>query len=102
MVRQEVAVVARAVVEQRKVARLTNRAQRLEGAMYRGKRDMRMLLAHPKVNCLGARMLYRSEQRPDNRKPLRRYHQAAFATAPREFGQPLCRISRAASLTEQS
>ncbi len=60
-----------------------------------------MLLADQKVNCLGAGMLHRPEQRPDDRKPLRGYRQAGFAAALREFSQPPRRISGALSLAEQ-
>ncbi|MGH8013374.1 MAG: hypothetical protein ACREQ4_12830 [Candidatus Binataceae bacterium] len=43
MVRFEIAVVTGAVMQRRDRARLSNPAQRLEGAMHRGQRNMRML-----------------------------------------------------------
>ena len=63
MMRREVAVVARAVVQRGDLARLADLAQGLERAMHGGERDMRMLAAHLVEHRFGARMVGGGEQR---------------------------------------
>src|SRR5580658_7823539 len=71
MMRREVAVVARAVVQHGDLARLADLAQRFQRAMHRGERNVRMLAAHDLTHRIGAGMLRRGEQRADNGEALR-------------------------------
>src|SRR5580692_3898807 len=95
MMRRDVAVVARAVVQHRDLARLTDVAQGLERAMHGGERNMRMLLADGGENRVRARMVARVEQHFDNREALRRDGQAALAASIGKLREPFGRVRTA-------
>src|SRR5260221_14238557 len=101
MMRCQVAVVARAVMERGDLARLANLAQRLERAMHRGERYMRMLAAHDFAYRIGARMLSRRQQRLDDREPLRRHREAALAASLGKLREPPGGVPGAAPLIDQ-
>jgi hypothetical protein len=71
MVRLDVAVVARSIVQTRHLARLTHFAKLLENPMDRGRRYVRMLAPNRRTDLVAARMLLRSEQGFYDGKPLR-------------------------------
>ena len=95
MMRREVAVVARAVVQGGDLTRLANLAQRLQRAMHRRERYMRMLAAHDLIHRIGARMLRRGEQRLDDREALRSDGQAALAASLGKLREPFRRVRTA-------
>jgi len=67
LMRRQVSVVARAVMQHRDFAGLADSAERLESPMDRRERDVRMLLADGGIDLFGPRMLRRGHQRLDNR-----------------------------------
>ena len=79
-------------MQDRNFARLADPAQSFERAMHRGERDVRMQFAHRRVDLLSARMINRSEQRLDDRKPLRRYRKPTPLTARRKFVEAMPRV----------
>src|SRR6202030_3984636 len=95
MMRREIAVEARAVVQGGDLARLADLAERFERAMDGRQRDMRMPPAYGSENGLGARMVSGREQRLDNRESLRRDGESAIAAALGKLGHPLTRIGLA-------
>src|SRR4029077_6801 len=89
MMRGEIAIVAGAVMQLRHFARLADSAERLERAMHRRERYMRVSPAHRSINVLGGGMVGRGEQCLDYSRPLRSYGQAAVAASRGELGAPL-------------
>jgi hypothetical protein len=89
MMRFHVAVIARDIVKQRYLARLSHLAELLENPMNRCQRNMGMLAAYCGTNPVGARMILRSEQRTYHCEPLRGDGQSAFTTSRHEFGESL-------------
>jgi hypothetical protein len=81
VMRLDVAVVARAVMQMRNFARFPHLAQCFERAMHGCKRHVRMLAADASVDVIGARVVLRSEQRLNYRAPLGRDGQAALTAS---------------------
>src|SRR5260370_39444819 len=98
MMRRDIAVVPRVIMQHGDLARLTNLAERLQRAMHRGERDGRMLAANRGEDRVGPRMLPRSEQRLDNRKPLRRHREPTLAASRSKLRKPLNRVRSALPL----
>lgn len=96
-----VTVVTRGIVEHRHLASFARVAQRLECAMHRGQRDHRLLGAHLGKDFLGRGMVARSEQRFENRDPLRRDCEALLATACYEIRHSARSIALAPLLAHQ-
>jgi hypothetical protein len=88
MMRGGIAVVSGAVVQRRDLARLANRAQRLQRAMHGGERDIRMFLADLGEDGFGAWMVARVNQHAHHSDALRRNRQPAVAASGGELGQP--------------
>src|SRR5271155_5642738 len=95
MMRCQIAVVARAVMQRGDLACLADTAKRLERPMNRRERDVRMKQAHLRENLIGTRMVARLQQRLDNRQALWRNRESAGATTCGEVTQPFARIGRA-------
>ena len=92
VMRFDVTVIARGVVQQRYFARLSYVAKLLEDPMDRGQRDVGMRAADCCAYLVGARMARGSEQRSYHREPLGRHRDAAL-TAPRdEVAESLDRV----------
>src|SRR5579872_486430 len=101
MMRREIAVIARAVVQGRHLARLADLAQRFQRAMHGGERNMRMLAAHDLAYRIGARMLRRSEQRLDNGEALRGHREPALAASRSKLREASGGISGSPPLIDQ-
>ena len=71
VMRLDVAVVTRCIVQQGYLACLSHLAKFVEDSMDRGQRHVRMIAAHSRANFIGARMIFRSEQRLYHRQALR-------------------------------
>lgn len=88
-----VAIVTRALVQRRHLARLADIAELLEDAMNRGERYVGKFFSYGGADVLGAGMLFRGQQRADDGEPLRRDGQAAFMAALHELIQAAGRIA---------
>ncbi len=93
MMRIEIAVLAGAVMQQRHFARLADSAERLERAMHRRERYMRISPAHRGINVLGGGMVGRGEQYLDYRCSLRGYGQATLAASRGKLADALFRVA---------
>ncbi len=86
------AIVTRALMQGRYFASLADIAELLEDAMNRSQRYVGKFFAHGGADVLGAGMLLRGQQRPDDGEPLRRDGQAARMAALHELVQAASRI----------
>ena len=65
-----VAVIARGIVQERYLARLSDFAKLLQNPMDCGQRDVRMPATYCRIDLVGTRMVLRSEQGIYDREPL--------------------------------
>jgi hypothetical protein len=94
MMRLDVAVIARNIVEERHLARLSDLAKLLENTMDGGQRYVRMPAAHGRTDLVGARMVLRSEQGPYNGEPLGGDGNPQLTTTRDELAESLNRVLR--------
>jgi hypothetical protein len=81
VMRLDVAVIARDIMEEGYFAGFADFAKLLENPMDRSHRYMRMSAAYRGTYLVGARMVLRSEQGPDNREPLGRHGDPTLTTS---------------------
>jgi hypothetical protein len=92
MMRFDVAVIARDIVEERHFARLSHFAELLQNPMDRGQRYVGMPAAHRRAELLGARMVVRSEQGLYDGEPLGCDGNPPLTASGDEVAEPLSRI----------
>jgi len=89
VMRLHVAVIARNVVEERYLTRLSHFAKLFQNAMNGGKRYVGMPATHCRTYLVGARMVFRSEQGPYHCEPLGRDGNPPLTTPRDELAESL-------------
>jgi hypothetical protein len=89
MMRLDVAVVTRGIMQKRYLARLADLAEFLQNPMHGRQRDMGMAAADSRIDLVGARMVFRGEQNLNYREALGRDCKAPLATSGDEFAESL-------------
>jgi hypothetical protein len=89
VMRLNVAIIARNLMQERYLARLSHFAKLLENPMDRGQRYVWIPPPYCRTDLVGARMILGSEQGSDNREPLRRDGNPSLTTSRDELAESL-------------
>jgi hypothetical protein len=92
VMRLDVAVVARGIVQEGYLASFSHAAKLFQDPMDRGRRYVGMLATHGHTYFVSARMVLRRQQGSYHREPLGRYRNSSFATPRDELAESLNRV----------
>jgi hypothetical protein len=93
VMRLDVAVVPRGIVEESDLARFSHAAKLFQDPMDRGRRYVGMLATHGHTYFVSARMVLRRQQGSYHCEPLGRYRNSSFTTPRDELAESLNRVS---------
>jgi hypothetical protein len=89
VMRLRVTVVARTIMQERYFAGLADLTELIQNAIDRSEREVGKLLTYDGADVLGAGVVFRGQERADNRQSLRSHGQAARMAALHELIPPL-------------